>query len=1242
MAVEIARLKAVVGADTRDAEKGFARVSDRIGTLSKTFAVAGAAAAAGLAVGLGAAVTAAAGFEKTMSGVKAVSGASGEELKQLSSLALQLGKDTSFSAAEAAKGLEELVKGGVSVADIMGGAALASLNLAAAGEIDLASAAEIAANAMNMFGLQGADMAMVSDQIAGAANASSLSVSDFRLSLNMVGAVAKLAGQDFKSTATAIALMGAAGIKSSDAGTSLKTMLMNLQPSTKPAIKAFRELGILTKDGANAFFDAAGKAKGMRDIAEILRESMKGLTEQQKLAKLEIMFGTDAIRAAAVLADQGAAGYDKMAESMNKVTAASVAAERLNNVSGAMEQLKGSVETAAITLGSAFLPQLKGIIDNTTSAVNAAIPFIETYGPGLAAGLSASVSTMASLAVDGFQATAAGVETLVSTGQALHQFFTDNTLAAEALGAVLVGVTAAGMAKMLTGVPQMASQLGHLSLAWGAHTAAVGASAAAMALAALPFIAFAAVAATVVLAGYQIYKNWDLLKFGAEVMGAKVGQVWGDVKTDVAEAASSVRGSLDAAGRATDAFAQGVASTIADGLGRATGAFDSFTAATEGRWGLFVGHLIGHTMGFVKDAAREFLALDANVKATLTTLATEMPGILGRGLDSAYAAIVKWDEESTAAVQSFASDTGTAISVWDAETSAAVTAWATNSLATIQQWDRDMVAAFEQWRGKAVQTVGQFASDAWAELKKWDAAFTQAGMDLIMGFINGIRSAIPTAIQAVTQFGLDLISAARNALDSHSPSRAFHEIGADVSRGLALGIISEAGTVQEALDKLISEEQFESSFKGLVAGGAIAGAIEALIQRGATAESAIRQVSAAYRELQEETTKAHLKAQEEFNAASKAQQAAMLEAHQAAETHRLNVEAGYQKMGLSIADILKKGLGTGMADAVALGKQAWDQWLQQDRIGALGQRVDTIMAEVARDLSAGMDPTATFEKARPILETYQAELRKVADEANALKRTQELLAHATETAMLRSAAAVDQFRLATQRANEEWAKNRLFDGRTAADWAADARRSAAEHEQERRREAQREANSRPSRLNELLGNLTGGAQHAFGPAGFVTDFLTWLTQNQNTKGLGALPGDAISQIAKALKLPAHVDEMQELLGALGAGALSVGGTWKGYVPPGVSDVPRGGSINWLAGAGEDPMSALRKSLGNVATGPRWVPLAAGAGGGAAPINVYVTIEGDVNGLDDLDRKLAESIRRMHGRGGLGFLSGQGA
>jgi len=374
VAVNIAELAVILRADdqiTGVLDSTLKKLDDThkamlgVGAAMTAVGVAGAGA-------FGEALSKAGEFEKTMSGVKAVM--SPEEVdafgQSLSDLALKLGKDTVYSAKEAAEGIEELVKGGISATDILDGAAAATLNLAAAGGTSLKDAAEIASNALNTFNLRGEDMAHVADLIAGAANASSLEVSDFKFALQQVGAVAKVSGQTIDDTATAIAILGNAGVKGSDAGTSLKVFLTDLVPKSKQAAEEMKKLGLITEDGANQFFDASGKAKSFGEIADLLQNAMAGLTEQEKLQSLHLIFGTDAMRAAAIMADAGAEGFDQMAESMGKVTAEAVAATRLDNLAGSMEQLKGSVETLAITVGERLLPVARVLVDRVTDLVN--------------------------------------------------------------------------------------------------------------------------------------------------------------------------------------------------------------------------------------------------------------------------------------------------------------------------------------------------------------------------------------------------------------------------------------------------------------------------------------------------------------------------------------------------------------------------------------------------------------------------------------------------------------------------------------------------------------------------------------------------------------------------------------------------------------------------------------------------------------------------------------------------------
>lgn len=311
-----------------------------------------------IAAGLGLAANTAIQFEKQISAIGAVSGATRDQLETLRKKALQIGQDTSFSATEAASAMEELAKAGVSVTDILNGAADATVALAAAGGVALPDAAELAADAMNAFSLSAKELPHIADLIAGAANSSSISVGDFGQSLKQVGAVANLAGLSFKDTATAIALMGQQGIKGSDAGTSLKTMLSNLIPVTDKQKTLFQELGLMTKKGANAFFDMQGNVKSLADISQLLQNATRGMTAEQKQLTLETIFGSDAIRAAAVLTKSGAAGFNEMAAAMEKTSAAEVAAARLDNTAGAIERLRGSAETVAISLGTILLPMI--------------------------------------------------------------------------------------------------------------------------------------------------------------------------------------------------------------------------------------------------------------------------------------------------------------------------------------------------------------------------------------------------------------------------------------------------------------------------------------------------------------------------------------------------------------------------------------------------------------------------------------------------------------------------------------------------------------------------------------------------------------------------------------------------------------------------------------------------------------------------------------------------------------------
>lgn len=382
------------------------QTSEKFTNFGKASMIAGGVIAAPLAFG----VKMAADFEGQLSSIEAVTGATSEEMDKLRTLALKMGADTKFSALEAAQGVEELEKAGVSTAQILNGGLSGALSLAAAGDLALAESAEIASTALNAFKADNLSVIKAADILSGAANASATSVGELKYSLSACSSVASGIGMNFKDTNIALALFAQNGLKGSDAGTSLKSMLMNLQPRTDAQVSEFVRLGLATgklvkvsKDGkekyemlSNAFFTSQGKLKSLSEISGLLKTKMAGLTDQQRMFALETMFGSDAIRAANILFKEGEDGANSMWSAMSKVTAEQVAAKKMDNLKGSIEELGGSIETVAISFGSKLTPAIDVIAKGATALTNGFMAMPEPIQSTIAiTGALAAVSLIA-------------------------------------------------------------------------------------------------------------------------------------------------------------------------------------------------------------------------------------------------------------------------------------------------------------------------------------------------------------------------------------------------------------------------------------------------------------------------------------------------------------------------------------------------------------------------------------------------------------------------------------------------------------------------------------------------------------------------------------------------------------------------------------------------------------------------------------------------------------------------------
>lgn len=313
----------------------------------------------------GAATSVAANFDDAMSQVRGALGDASADMDGLRDLALQLGADTVFSATESAQAMVELAKGGLTEAQIKGGALAASMDLAAAGQLNLADAAATTVQMMGSFGLEAGDATRIANALAGAANASSADVSDLTQAMSQCSAQASLAGWSLEDTAAALALFADHGVKGSDAGTSLKTMLQRLAAPTDQAAEAIAAYGLNIRD-------SNGKMKDISGIADELTGKLGSLSDAERDAALQTIFGSDASRAAAILMQSGSEGLAKYIAATNDATAAETMANaQKGELSWALENMGGAIESASIAFGTALAPAITavaGVIGNVAEA----------------------------------------------------------------------------------------------------------------------------------------------------------------------------------------------------------------------------------------------------------------------------------------------------------------------------------------------------------------------------------------------------------------------------------------------------------------------------------------------------------------------------------------------------------------------------------------------------------------------------------------------------------------------------------------------------------------------------------------------------------------------------------------------------------------------------------------------------------------------------------------------------------
>ncbi len=296
-------------------------------------------------------------FEQSMLTVQQLSGASGDEMEQLKQKATDVGNATNFSSGEAAQAMVMLSKAGISNSDIMNGALDATVTLATAGDMPLADASTVAANAMNVFHLSASDMGQVTNSLAFAANKSTADVKDLSIGMSQCGTMCADAGWSVQETTGALGMFANAGINGSDAGTSLKQMLMSLESPSSNAKDLMDQYGV-------SIYNADGSMKSAGGVADNLKTAFGGLSEEQRNSAMATIFGSDAVRVAKLMYEGGADGLAKYTDATDDTTSAQDLAQvKMEGTAGKIEQANGAIDTAKQKLGDALAPVVQQTCD---------------------------------------------------------------------------------------------------------------------------------------------------------------------------------------------------------------------------------------------------------------------------------------------------------------------------------------------------------------------------------------------------------------------------------------------------------------------------------------------------------------------------------------------------------------------------------------------------------------------------------------------------------------------------------------------------------------------------------------------------------------------------------------------------------------------------------------------------------------------------------------------------------------
>ena len=706
-------------------------------------------------VGLGtAAVKTAADFDSAMSKVAAVSGAAGSDLESLRDKAREMGEKTKFSASEAAEAMNYMAMAGWKAEDMLSGIE-GVMNLAAASGEDLAATSDIVTDALTAFGLTAADSGHFADILAAASSNANTNVSMMGETFKYCAPIAGALGFSAEDTAEAIGLMANAGIKSSQAGTALRTIMNNLSGDVKICGSAIGEVTVATTN-------ADGSMRDLSDILADCRTAFAGLTESEKAQAAESLVGKNAMSGFLALLNAGEGDIEKLSSAIADCdgTAAGMAETMQDNLAGQLQILKSQLEELAISFGELLMPTVRMIVG-----------WIQKF-----------------------------VDWLNSMDEGTRKVIVTIALVAAAIGPVLiiVGKVISAVGTIMTIIPKLAGVIGIVQKAFAALNAVMLAN---------PIVLVIAAVAALVAAFIYLWNNceefrqfWiDLWESIKEIAIA----VWEGLKEFFSAAWEAIRTTAATVWNAVRDFFSGLWEGIKNIFMTVVNAISTFLATA---WGT-----IKSTVMAVWNAIKTFFTtVWEGIKNIVTTVVTAISTFLStawNGIKTAITTVLNAIKTVVTTIWNGIKNTITTIMngikntvtmAWNNIKSAVANA--ANAVKTgVANAFNAMMNGIKNICGNIYGVVKGGFDKAVGFIKGLASRAFQWGADFIGGIVNGIKSMIGKVGEAVSSVADKIRSFLHFSVPDEGPLTDYESWMPDFIGGLAKGIEKSRGMIEQAM-----------------------------------------------------------------------------------------------------------------------------------------------------------------------------------------------------------------------------------------------------------------------------------------------------------------------------------------------------------------------------------------------------------------------------------------------------------